>query len=106
MVRKAKRKSAHVAAPKVPMGAPALVIDPFGETQQRKIVRSKVADSEFTLSDGTKLVVRPVVADIRRAVNQYNPFGQPLYFLTIGNSITTKAPRKLLKAVPKTKSKK
>jgi hypothetical protein len=106
MVRKAKRKSARVATPPVPIGAPALAINPFGETQQRKIVRSKVADSEFTLNDGTKLLVRPVLADIRRAVNQYNPYGQPLYFLTIGNSITTKAPKKLLKAVPKTKSKK
>jgi hypothetical protein len=106
MARKAKSKvavaKAAVEAPAIP---PALVINPFGETQQRKIKRATITDSVFTLSDKTKLFVRPVVSDIRRAVDQYNQFGQPLYFLTLGYSIVTKAPKSLQKAKPKSKSK-
>jgi hypothetical protein len=82
-----------------------LVINPFGETQQRKITQSKIAESVFSLNDGTKLIVRPLVSDIRRAVKQYNQFGQPLYFLTLGHQIITKAPKKLRKPISKPKRK-
>jgi hypothetical protein len=105
-VRKPKRKTVALKAPIEEAAAPALVVNPFGETQPRKIIRSKIVDSEFTLNDGTKLTVRPILADIRRAVNQYNAFGQPLYFLTVGNGISTKAPKKLLRPTTKTKGKK
>src|SRR5262245_2314088 len=102
-------KKRRTAAPKAAKlepeaGIAALAINPFGETQQRKIKRSKIVDSKITLTDGTQLIIRPIVSDIRRAVKQYNVDGQPLYFLTLGYSITTKAPRKLLR--PKLKIKK
>jgi hypothetical protein len=95
MARKTKRAAAKIP-PETPVEGQALVINPFGETEQRTIKKSKIVDSVITLSDGTKLVIRPVVADIRRAVDQYNQQGQPLYFLTLGHAITTKAPKKNL----------
>jgi hypothetical protein len=105
MARKPKRKTVALKA-SLEGASPAMVVNPFGETQQRKIVGSKIAVSEFTLSDGTKLTVRPMVADIRRAVNQFSANGEPLYFLTVGTTISTKAPKKLLRPTPKTKGKK
>jgi hypothetical protein len=79
----AKRKGAQT----VPSGAPLVIahtINPFGQTEQRVISKSKVVASEFTLNDGTTLVVTPIVADIRRALGQFNETGDPLYFLTRG----------------------
>jgi len=81
-----------------------MVINPFGPTQQRQIKKSKVAASTFILDDGTKLLVRPLVADVRRAVGQFNEKGQPLYFLTFGQKIETQAPKKLQKPTHKSKS--
>jgi hypothetical protein len=74
-----------------------LAINPFGPTEPRKITRTKIQESEFLLEDGTKLLVRPLLADVRRAVDQYNEVGEPLYFLTMGNTLTTKPPKSLLK---------
>ncbi len=108
MAKKVARKTpkAGAATPSLVPGLPgagALVINPFGETQQRKVVKSKIAVSRFDLSDGTKLLVTPIVSDVRRAVKQYNVNGEPLYFLTFGTKIVTKAPKKLLRPVPKAK---
>jgi hypothetical protein len=104
VAKKAARKSQKAAAatpslvPQLP-GAGALVINPFGETQQRKVLKSKIAVSRFDLSDGTKLLVTPILSDVRRAIKQYNANGEPLYFLTLGSTIVTKAPKKLMRKV-------
>ena len=90
---KTKRSAGPPASP--PTGN--LVIDPFGPMQQRRITQSRIASSVFTLDDGTKIVVKPMVGDIRRAIDQYNLEGQPLYFLSLGSTITTLAPKRLLK---------
>jgi len=105
MAKKAKQKSATAAPPpSPPIGA--VVINRFGPTQGRRIVKAKILESEIGLSDGTKLIVKPIVSDVRRALKQYNEHGQPLYFLALGYLITTIAPKHLLKRVPKkTKSK-
>jgi hypothetical protein len=101
MARKVTRRAAAKPSAALLTAAPALVVNPFGETQQRKISKSKIADSVFTLDDGTKLIARPIVSDIRRAVNQYNQAGEPLYFLTLGFQIVTKAPKRLRQPKPK-----
>jgi hypothetical protein len=94
---------AKVPAPPVTSAAPhqPLAVDPFGPTEQRKITHAKIAESVFTLSDGTKLVIKPVVGDVRRATGQFNENGEPLYFLALGQMLTTKAPEKLLRKTPK-----
>jgi hypothetical protein len=101
------KKAAKVGQPKSVVVQPIrpLAINPFGPTEPRKITRSKVQDSEFILEDGTKIVVRPLLGDVRRAVDQYNENGEPLYFLTMGNTLATKAPKSLLKSnqAPKVK---
>lgn len=111
MAKKTTRKSDKAAPSPAPMtpgvpGTGGLVINPFGDTQQRKIVKSKVAVSTFKLSDGTRLLVTPVLSDVRRALKQFNVTGEPLYFLTLGTRITTKAPKRLMRPIPKSARKK
>jgi hypothetical protein len=90
----AKRKRALKAAALPTLGTPP-VVNPFGPTKQRVVAKSKIVSSEFTLDDGTKLLVTPIVADVRRAVDQFNQDGDPLYFLTMGQTVTTVSPHHL-----------
>jgi hypothetical protein len=80
-------------------------IDPFGPTQHRVVTRQKVASSSFTLSDGTRIKVKPKIGDVRRALNQFNTKGQPLYFMTLGYDLETIAPQGLLKKAKKPRRK-
>lgn len=96
MAKKSKG-DVSISAP-APLGP--VVINPFGPTEQRKITRSKIVESIITLSDGTKLLIKPVVGDIRRAIDQYNQNGEPIYFLALGQTITTKAPKHLMRKSP------
>jgi len=96
MPKKIKRKSSKGVLA-LSAQTPAFLINPFGPTQQRTIKKAKVATSVYTLDDGTKLLVKPIISDIRRAVGQFNQENQPLYFLTLGQIINTKAPKKLQK---------
>jgi hypothetical protein len=96
----AKKQSKKTVTPATP-AAPPGSINPFGPTEQRQIIRSKVVESIFTLSDGTQLLIKPIVGDIRRAVGQYNQQGDPVYFLAIGQTITTKSPKALRKNAPR-----
>src|ERR1700676_5507497 len=98
MAKKAakKRKTGTVPVSAQPTMQPE-VINPLGETQVRKIVKSKIQESVFTLSDGTKLILKPLIGDVRRAVGQYNAVGQPLYFLSIGNTLESKPPKSLMR---------
>ena len=102
MARKAaKKRKAKVPRIARPMLLPPGTINPLGETQPRKIVKSKIVESIFTLSDGTKLLLKPLIADVRRAVGQFNASGQPLYFLTVANSLETRPPKSLMQKKPK-----
>jgi len=97
----AKRKRAlKVAAPSPTVPAAPLVINPFGPTKQRVVAKSKIVSSEFTLDDGTVLLVTPIVADVRRAIDQFNQNGDPLYFLTMGQTVKTVSPPRLRKKGP------
>jgi hypothetical protein len=106
MARKAAKKR-KAEAPRIaqPILQPG-VINPLGETQVRKIVKSKVVESIFTLSDGTKLLLKPLIGDVRRAVDQFNGAGQPVYFLTVANTIETRPPKTLMQKTPKASKKK
>jgi hypothetical protein len=87
-----RRRAQKVAAPPIPIAGTPPVIDPFGPTKQRIVAKSKIVSSEFTLDDGTRLLVTPIVADVRRAMNQFNQNGDPVYFLTMGQTIKTVSP--------------
>lgn len=100
-------KKAKAGQPETVTVQPGVVaINPFGPTEPRRITRNKIQDSEFVLEDGTKIIVRPLVGDVRRAIDQFNVHGEPLYFLTIGNTLTTKAPKSLHKSNQAPKAKK
>jgi hypothetical protein len=97
MARKLKRTAASASAPPLAQPSGAATVNLFGPTDQRKITRKMIAESVFTLSDGTKLRVKPLIGDVRRALDQYNAEGQPLYFLSLGLTISTDAPKSLLR---------
>jgi hypothetical protein len=104
MAKKVAKKRGVSPPPPQPILQPETV-NMLGETKPRKVVRSTVRESEFTLNDGTKLILKPLIGDVRRAVGQYNAAGQPLYFLSIGNSLESRPPKSLMRKVPKAKSK-
>jgi hypothetical protein len=50
---------------------------------------------ELSLSDGTKLELKPIVLGIERSLEKYNPTGDPIYQVNIGLMISPKVPKKL-----------
>ena len=104
----AKRKRAKKVAtlPIAVTPAAPIVVDPFGPTKQRIVSKSKIVSSEFTLDDGTKLLVTPIVADVRRAIDQFNQNCDPLYFLTMGQTVKTVSPPRLRQKQPSAKAQK
>ena len=55
--------------------------------------------SDYKLSDGSVLSVKPMVADVQRVRGKYTDQGDPLYLVTGGLVIRTKSPRKLRKKI-------
>ena len=51
----------------------------------------------MSLSDGTKVQLKPVVMGIERSLGKYNPLGDPIYQINIGMLLVTTVPRKLKK---------
>jgi hypothetical protein len=104
MAKKASKRRASSRSEAPPAVMQVERINPFGDTQPRKVIKSVVRESEFTLNDGTKLILKPLIGDVRRAVGQYNAAGQPVYFLTIGNALQSKPPKTLMQKIPKKKA--
>lgn len=65
--------------------------------EQRTVKKSKEGWSEFTLDDGAKLLLRAVLIDVKRAVDQFTLEGDPLYLLQMTIVSNTKAPPRLRK---------
>ena len=61
------------------------------------IVKITEAWSQYTLSDGTVLKVKPAVIQIKRVIGTYNPDGKPVYAVQAGVALDTDVPKKLLK---------
>lgn len=53
--------------------------------------------SDYRLSDGSVLSVKPMIADVRRVKGKFNEQGDPLYLVTGAMVIRTKAPPRLRK---------
>lgn len=60
---------------------PLFGFDPTGPMEQRDIVSSKDGWSEYTLNDGSIIRVKGVLIDVKRAIDQYGPDGNPIYVL-------------------------
>ncbi len=69
----------------------------MGQLEQRRIPKLKVATSEYTLDDGSVIRVKPIIVDIKRAIDQYGVDGKPLYILTLTNITETTSPPRLMK---------
>jgi len=83
-----------------PLSSPlqSLGFDPTRPLEQRHIKGVKEGASEYTLDDGTSLLVRPAVIDVKRAKSQWNEQGEPIYVVQAAVVVTVKhAPKNLLR---------
>jgi hypothetical protein len=107
---KSKKAAPPVSLPQPVSGMPPLNIDWTGASETREIKRSNPAISKYHLEDGSVISVKPMVTDVRRALKQFNQFGEPLYFVTLTFSLNTKAPKGLhrppVKTITQSKKKK
>lgn len=71
--------------------------DPSAETVPVDIVSSKDGWSEYTLADGSVIRAKAVLLDVRLAVNQYSPNGDPIYVLQTAFVNQLKVPDNLKK---------
>ncbi len=61
------------------------------------IKKSEEHWSQYTLSDGTVIRVRPILIDVNRVDGQYNQAGEPVYELKSGGVMDVKVPERLRK---------
>jgi hypothetical protein len=68
---------------------------------QRSIVKSTQRPSEYVLDDGTKLIIKPTLIDVKRVEGQWGIDGKPTYIMTLTNVTETESPAKIMRPVPK-----
>ena len=83
---------APVPTPPQPFG-----IDPSWELVPVDILSSKEGWTEYELEDGSRLRVKAAVLDVKRAVGQFNPEGEPLYLAQATMVIRTISPPEMKK---------
>jgi hypothetical protein len=76
--------------------APPFPVD-MGRTVPVDVKTASAEEIVFTLSDGTRLRVRPVVMAVERSVSMHTPAGDPMYQFNIGMMVVTSVPKKLRK---------
>jgi hypothetical protein len=81
----------------------ALGYDPSGPMEQRDVVGAKDGWSEYTLNDGSVIRVKAAIIDVKKAVGQFNPNGDPIYVVQMTFVTTTIAPDHLKKENSKNK---
>jgi hypothetical protein len=90
--RQAKRRGQQIAGP-VPQPTPQLI--DLGKSVPVTVKKASAEEIVLTLSDGTKLQLKPVVMGIERSVEKFNPMGDPIYQINVGIMIMPRVPRKL-----------
>lgn len=93
--KKAKRQRnvGTVVAPPAP-----LPVD-LGKRVSLTVKKASGEELVYTLSDGTKLRLKPVIMGIERSVNKYVQSGDPLYQINAGLIVQTIVPKRLKRAV-------
>jgi S-adenosylhomocysteine hydrolase len=71
--------------------------DPTGKMEPKDIVNAKEGWSEYTLDDGSVIRVKGVLLDIKRALNQFNAEGDPVYVMQLALVHQLRAPDQLKK---------
>jgi len=85
---------------------PVQFIDLNGPKEPRSILSINDAWTEFSLSDGNTLRIKPVLADVQRLTKQDTPDGKPAYALQLGFVTETVVPKKTKAPKRKAKAKK
>jgi hypothetical protein len=89
-----KRKSAKPKAPEIVMPPAPPVID-LGKRIALTVKRTSADEITFELSDGAKVLVKPVLMGIERSLQKYNAAGDPLYQVNAGLMVNVVVPKKL-----------
>jgi S-adenosylhomocysteine hydrolase len=74
--------------------------DPMGKMEPRDVVNAKDGWSEYTLEDGSVIRAKAVVLDVKRAVDQFNAEGDPVYVMQLAFVNQLVVPDNLKKPVP------
>jgi hypothetical protein len=90
-----RRQQPQAVSPSQSGPAYPLGYDPAGKIEPVDIVGSKDGWSEYTLIDGAVLRVKAAVFDVKSAVGQYAPNGDPIYLVQSALVIQVKAPESL-----------
>lgn len=90
-------RRANVPPPQLATAQISLGYDPKGRMEPRDVVISKDGWSEYTLDDGSVLRTKAVILDVKRAVDQYGPDGNPIYILQFAVINQVQAPNILKK---------
>jgi hypothetical protein len=94
--RKSPKKGAQVVGP---VAQP--LID-LGATVELQIKKPPQPDAvEMTLSDGTRLRLKPIVMQVERSKHKFNPNGEPIYQIQTGLAVSVVVPRRLKRKVKK-----
>jgi hypothetical protein len=94
--RKARIRKPAVDASAVPQ-VPVLV--DMGRKVSVAIKKSSPDEILYTLSDGSKLKLKPMIVSIERSLEKFNPQGEPLYQVNVGLFVHTDVPKKLKRKV-------
>jgi hypothetical protein len=78
---------------------PAPMID-MGKKVAVTVKKAPAGELEYTLSDGTKLVIRPVILSVDRSLEAFNPDGDPIYQVATGLVMKTIVPKGLKRKTP------
>jgi hypothetical protein len=87
-----KRRRRRLIETVLPPVAP--LID-LGKTVSVTVKSSTAEDIIYSLSDGTKLRLRPVIISIERSKQKFNPSGEPIYQIQAGLIMQPSVPKKL-----------
>ncbi|MFM9843083.1 MAG: hypothetical protein ACKVOI_08965 [Dongiaceae bacterium] len=102
MARTSPRKRRASTGSPAPIAPPAFNIppallgyDPTGKMEQRSIVGSSDGWSEYKLEDTSVIRLKAVLLDVKRAVDQFNASGDPIYVMQIAFVTNVAAPNRL-----------
>ena len=91
-----RRRAAQSVLPVIPTPPPLI---PLGRTVPVTITRGGDQEVTLSLSDGTKVKMKPVILSIERSLSKYNTMGEPIYQMQAGFVMQLTVPRKLKRKV-------
>jgi len=76
--------------------------NPTGRMEPKDIINYKEGWSEYTLDDGSIIRIKGVLLDVKRALDQFGPEGDPIYVFQIAMVQQLRAPDHLKKGYVET----